>query len=119
MTPLIPALAGALLAEHLQERVEGSNNTTTPELPESIQQRLERTYHPNIRAIRGLEKPVVCAVNGIAVDASGQLPDGAKFNGPAELNKLLRANSDQFLTTAIEKLLTYALGRGLEASEDR
>ena len=51
------------------------------------------------------------------MDASGQLPDGAKFNGPAELNKLLRANSDQFLTTAIEKLLTYALGRGLEASD--
>jgi len=55
--------------------------------------------------------------SGAKVDASGQLPDGAKFNGPAELNKLLRANSDQFLTTAIEKLLTYALGRGLEASD--
>jgi len=55
--------------------------------------------------------------SGVKVDASGQLPDGAKFNGPAELNKLLRANSDQFLTTAIEKLLTYALGRGLEASD--
>ncbi len=55
--------------------------------------------------------------SGVKVDASGQLPDGAKFNGPAELNKLLRVNSDQFLTTATEKLLTYALGRGLEASD--
>ena len=55
--------------------------------------------------------------SGVKVDASGQLPDGATFNGPAELNKLLRAKSDQFLTTAIEKLLTYALGRGLEASD--
>ena len=34
------------------------------EMPESIQDRLERTYHPNIRAIRALEKPVIAAVNG-------------------------------------------------------
>jgi 2-(1,2-epoxy-1,2-dihydrophenyl)acetyl-CoA isomerase len=34
------------------------------ELPESIQERLERTYHPNIRLIRGLEKPVIASVNG-------------------------------------------------------
>ena len=34
------------------------------EMPDSIQERLERTYHPNIRAIRALEKPVIAAVNG-------------------------------------------------------
>jgi 2-(1,2-epoxy-1,2-dihydrophenyl)acetyl-CoA isomerase len=34
------------------------------EMPESIQERLERTYHPNIRAIRALEKPVIASVNG-------------------------------------------------------
>src|SRR5918998_517914 len=34
------------------------------EAPGSIRERLEQTYHPNIRAIRGLEKPVVAAVNG-------------------------------------------------------
>jgi 2-(1,2-epoxy-1,2-dihydrophenyl)acetyl-CoA isomerase len=34
------------------------------EMPESIQERLEQTYHPNIRAIRSLEKPVLAAVNG-------------------------------------------------------
>ena len=34
------------------------------EMPESIRERLERTYHPNIRAIRRLEKPVLAAVNG-------------------------------------------------------
>ena len=34
------------------------------EMPDSIQERLERTYHPNIRAIRSLEKPVIAAVNG-------------------------------------------------------
>ena len=55
--------------------------------------------------------------SGTRVDASGQLPDGARFGGPVELRKLLREHSDQFLTTATEKLLTYALGRGLEASD--
>jgi len=34
------------------------------EMPDSIQERLDRTYHPNIRAIRALEKPVLAAVNG-------------------------------------------------------
>ena len=34
------------------------------EMPGSIRKRLESTYHPNIRLIRGLEKPVIAAVNG-------------------------------------------------------
>jgi 2-(1,2-epoxy-1,2-dihydrophenyl)acetyl-CoA isomerase len=34
------------------------------EAPGSIRERLEQTYHPNIRAIRALEKPVLAAVNG-------------------------------------------------------
>ena len=34
------------------------------EAPGSIRDRLEQTYHPNIRLIRGLEKPVIAAVNG-------------------------------------------------------
>ena len=34
------------------------------EMPESIRERLEQTYHPNIRAILALEKPVIAAVNG-------------------------------------------------------
>ena len=55
--------------------------------------------------------------SGARVDASGQLPDGAKFDGPVELRTLLREHSDQFVTTVTEKLLTYALGRGLDASD--
>ncbi len=56
-------------------------------------------------------------VSGAAVDASGVLPDGTKFNGPSELRQVLMKHSDEFLTTMTEKLLTYALGRGLEASD--
>lgn len=39
------------------------------EIPESIRERLEGTYHPNIRAIRALEKPVLAAVNGACAGA--------------------------------------------------
>ena len=48
------------------------------------------------------------------VDASGMLPDGAKFDGPAELRQLLVSRRDAFARTVIEKMLVYALGRGLE-----
>ena len=55
--------------------------------------------------------------SGARVDASAELPDGTKFNGPAELRNVLRKHSDEFLTTVAERLLTYALGRGLEATD--
>jgi hypothetical protein len=48
------------------------------------------------------------------IDASGVLPDGTKFQGPAELRKLLLSRPEQIVHTVAEKLLTYALGRGVE-----
>ena len=54
---------------------------------------------------------------GTPIDASAKLPDGSKFTGPAELRKVLLNHSDDFLTTLTEKLLTYALGRGLDAAD--
>ena len=48
------------------------------------------------------------------IDASGVLPDGTTFNGVAELRQALVRQPEQFVTTLTEKLLTYALGRGLE-----
>ena len=55
--------------------------------------------------------------SGAPIDASAKLPDGTTFTGPAELRKVLLNHSDDFLTTLTEKLLTYALGRGLEATD--
>ena len=49
-----------------------------------------------------------------AIDTSGSLPDGTKFQGPGGLRDLLLSRRDQFVETFAEKLLTYALGRGLE-----
>ena len=51
---------------------------------------------------------------GAAIDASGELPDGTKINGPDDLRKALVANPDQFVQTLTEKLMTYALGRTVE-----
>jgi len=48
------------------------------------------------------------------IDVSGALPDGTKFQGVAELEKILRSRPQLFVTTVTEKLLTYGLGRGVE-----
>jgi hypothetical protein len=54
---------------------------------------------------------------GSAIDASGQLLDGTKINGPVELRQALVKNPDIFVGTLAEKLMIYALGRGLAATD--
>lgn len=49
-----------------------------------------------------------------AIDTSGTLPGGKSFQGPAELKAVLKTKSDLFTRCLAEKMLTYALGRGLE-----
>ena len=49
-----------------------------------------------------------------AIDASGELADGTKFDGPLGLRQALLGKADRFVGTVTEKLLTYALGRGLD-----
>jgi len=50
-----------------------------------------------------------------AIDASGKLPDGTKFDGPGGLTEVLAtARRDQFVSTVTSKVLTYGLGRGVE-----
>jgi mono/diheme cytochrome c family protein len=48
------------------------------------------------------------------IDPSGELPDGRRFQGPAELKQILKEKKDLFARSVTEKMLTYALGRGLE-----
>jgi hypothetical protein len=48
------------------------------------------------------------------IDPSGVLPDGQSFQGPAELKAILKGKKDLFSRCLTEKMLTYALGRGLE-----
>jgi len=48
------------------------------------------------------------------VDASGEMTTGEKFTGPVELKKILLERRNEFARNLIEKMLAYALGRGLE-----
>ena len=50
----------------------------------------------------------------VPIDASGVLPDGTTFEGVTGLRSVLVSRADRFVATMTEKLLTYALGRGLE-----
>jgi hypothetical protein len=51
---------------------------------------------------------------GVPIDASGVLVDGTPVDGVASLRASLERSSDQFVRVVTEKLLTYALGRGVE-----
>jgi len=48
------------------------------------------------------------------IDSSGVLPDGTMFNGPTGLRDILVSKREMFVETFTERLLTYALGRGVE-----
>jgi hypothetical protein len=48
------------------------------------------------------------------IDATGNFPGGAAFDGVAGLEQALLARSDLFVGTLVEKLMTYSLGRGVE-----
>lgn len=52
--------------------------------------------------------------DGTQLDTTGSLPDGRTFDGVAGLEQALLQHPDAFLTTFTEKLMTYALGRGVE-----
>jgi hypothetical protein len=52
--------------------------------------------------------------DGHPVDNSGALPDGTRLDGPEGLRKLVQSRQALFLDAFTERLMTYALGRGVE-----
>lgn len=54
---------------------------------------------------------------GFAVDASGELPTGDRFTDAAGLKRIFRENPEEFVLCLTGKLLTYALGRGVERAD--
>ena len=54
---------------------------------------------------------------GAPIDASGVLPDGTAFSGPADFREALLERRGEFVRTVAEKLLTYALGRAVGAHD--
>jgi hypothetical protein len=55
---------------------------------------------------------------GEPLDTTGTMPDGARFDGPQQLKKLLKERQDRVIQTVVERMLVYALGRQL-ARHDR
>lgn len=104
----------------------------TAAAPQTIRERLEKhRENPTCAACHDQIDPIGFGLEnydllgrfrteeaGKPIDAAGQLPDGAKFNGPEELKQVLLARKDEFLRHLTTKLLGYALGRGLTI-EDR
>jgi cytochrome c5 len=62
----------------------------------------------------GIGKWRVRDQDGAAIDAAAALPEGIAFEGPSALRTLLDSRREQFAATVAAKLLTYALGRGVE-----
>ena len=55
--------------------------------------------------------------NGAPIDAAGVLADGTKVDGPVALREAILSRPDAFATVVTERMLTYALGRGLEPAD--
>jgi hypothetical protein len=55
--------------------------------------------------------------NGAKIDANGVLADGTKINGPVELRQAILSRPDAFVSVVTERMMVYALGRGLEPSD--
>jgi len=51
---------------------------------------------------------------GLPIDASATMPSGVQFDGPAGLRRVLLSRGEDFAGAVTEKLLAYAVGRGLE-----
>ncbi len=55
--------------------------------------------------------------DGVPIDASASLPDGTRFDGVAGLRGLMAGHQEDFVRTFTEKLLAYAIGRGIEYTD--
>ncbi|MCO6457838.1 MAG: DUF1592 domain-containing protein [Pirellulaceae bacterium] len=102
------------------------DNSVEASLP--VRQRLARhRADPNCASCHKLMDPVGFALEqydavgrwrqleaGLPIDATGGLPDGSRFTGAEGLERALLERPELFVATLTEKLLTYALGRGVD-----
>ena len=108
----------------LEERATG-------ERPRSMRERMEQhRANPVCAACHSRMDPLGFALEnfdaigkwrtadgGSPIDASGTLPDGAAFDGPAGLRRMLVERRAEVVEAVAAKLMTYALGRGVETAD--
>ena len=132
-----PVLRGKWLLENILGTVVPPPPADVPELaegngsgkPASLRERLEQhTKNPACASCHSRMDPLGFALenfdaigrwrtldeNSTPISASATLSDGTTFQGPAELRDLLLSRRQEFVATVTRKLLTYAIGRGIE-----
>jgi hypothetical protein len=133
-----PVLRGAWVLEQILASPptppppDVSTDLTPPpgDVPRSVRERLARhRTMPSCNHCHGVIDPLGQALEnfnaigewrtkerdtGIAIDSSGTLPDGRPVNNPDELRGVLTEDPTLFVQALTEKLMTFALGRGLE-----
>jgi hypothetical protein len=135
-----PVLRGKWILENLLNSpppppppaVPGLDETKTGEAASLRQQMEEHRKNPACASCHSKMDPLgfglenFDAVGGwrtmdgkFPVDAGGTMPNGKAFSGPVELKALLKENRDAFVRGMTDKLLMYALGRGLERPDRR
>ena len=97
-----PRSVRARLEEHRQNPVCASCHSVIDPLGFSLE------HYDAIGRFREAE------VGGQVVDASAAMPDGVAFDGLAGMREVMVSRESDFANTVVDRLLTYALGRGLE-----
>jgi mono/diheme cytochrome c family protein len=133
-----PVLRGAYILENITgtppapppPNVEAFKENKEGEKPKTIRAIMEaHRANPTCNACHGIMDPLGFALENFdtigsyrsmdrytrtAIDTSGKLVDGTPIGGPTDLRNALLRHPEQFVQTLTEKLMTYALGRGIE-----
>ena len=104
--------------------VDSTGNTKPPTMKQSLEM---HRISPTCASCHQIFEPMGIALEnfdavgawrtldeGVPIDATGVLPDGTKVDGVVTLRTALLKYSEQFVHVVSEKLMTYALGRGIE-----
>jgi len=133
-----PVLRGAWIMEEIlatpptppPPEVETDLSPVPGDIPRSVRERLAlHRKVPSCNQCHGVIDPLGQALenfdaigewrlrerdNGVPVDPTGELAGGGEINGPDDLRRALSAKPDRFVQALVEKLMVYALGRGLK-----
>jgi hypothetical protein len=110
MVPPLPEATGDLAAMTLRQRLE--RHRADPSCS-SCHQRIDPLGF-GLENFDALGRWREHGDQGEALDTIGTLPSGETFSGPQELKKLLMRRKERIITTVCERMLSYALGRGIE-----